>query len=217
MDINEIRKRAQQAREKAADAMKKTFEKSEELVNNLEVSSSEKEASISAAEAEEQIHASTERQVEILGQILGADGVAQMAVNEELLQKMVNEKVAEATASTTENLMGQLFGEDMGVLAAALEMLEMEDADEEEEPVWNLELSKTFILPWMKRWLGLRPSLSQNRFLTKKMTQNGNALASCCLVLYRPLTTTICIVWMWRNISQSWNRKSCPLYAAPGG
>ena len=49
MDINEIRKRAQQAREKAADAMKKTFEKSEELVNNLEVSSSEKEASISAA------------------------------------------------------------------------------------------------------------------------------------------------------------------------
>ena len=27
MDINEIRKRAQQAREKAADSMKKTFEK----------------------------------------------------------------------------------------------------------------------------------------------------------------------------------------------
>ncbi len=147
MDINEIRKRAQQAREKAADAMKKTFEKSEELVNNLEVSSSEKEASISAAEAEEQIHASTERQVEILGQILGADGVAQMTVNEELLQKMVNEKVAEATASTTENLMGQLFGEDMGVLAAALEMLEMEDADEEEEePVWNLELEQNLYI-----------------------------------------------------------------------
>ena len=146
MDINEIRKRAQQAREKAADAMKKTFEKSEELVNNLEVSSSEKEVSISAAEAEEQIHASTERQVEILGQILGADGVAQMAVNEELLQKMVNEKVAEATASTTENLMGQLFGEDMGVLAAALEMLEMEDADEEEEPVWNLELEQNLYI-----------------------------------------------------------------------
>ena len=72
--------------------------------------------------------------MEILGQIFGADGMAQMAVNEELLQKMVNEKVAEATASTAENLMGQLFGEDMGVLAAALEMLEMEDADEEEEP-----------------------------------------------------------------------------------
>lgn len=146
MDINEIRKRAQQASERAADAMRKTFEKSEELVHNIEVSSSEKEESRSAAEAEEQIHASNERQVEILGQILGPDGMAQMAVNEELLQKMVNEKVAEATASTTENLMGQLFGEDMGVLAAALEMLEMEDADEEEEPVWNLELEQNLYI-----------------------------------------------------------------------
>ena len=42
MDINEIRKRAQQAREKAADSMKKTFEKSEELVNKIEISSPEK-------------------------------------------------------------------------------------------------------------------------------------------------------------------------------
>lgn len=92
MDINEIRKRAQQASEKAADAMKKTFEKSEKLVNNIEISSSEKEASISAAEAEEQNNANTQRQIEILGQIFGAEGMAQMAVNEELLQEMVNEK-----------------------------------------------------------------------------------------------------------------------------
>ena len=140
MDINEIRKRAQQASEKAADSMKKTFEKSEELVNNIQVSSSEKEASISDAEAEKQSHANAERQVELLGQIFGADSMAQMAVNEELLQKMVHEKVAEATVSATENLMGQLFGEDMGVLTAALEMLKMEETDEGETPVWNLEL-----------------------------------------------------------------------------
>ena len=31
VDINEIRKRAQQASERAAESMKKTFEKSEEL------------------------------------------------------------------------------------------------------------------------------------------------------------------------------------------
>ena len=142
MDINEIRKRAQQASERAADAMKKTFEKSEELVNKIEVPSDEKEASASAAEAEEQIQANTERQVEILGQLLGADGLAQMAVNEELLQKIVNEKVTEAASSTTENLMGQLFGEDMGILAAALEMLEIEDAGEEDEPVLTLELEQ---------------------------------------------------------------------------
>ena len=37
LDINEIRKRAQQASEKATDAMKKTFEKSEELIDKLEV------------------------------------------------------------------------------------------------------------------------------------------------------------------------------------
>ena len=142
VDIDEIRKRAQQAKERAAASMQKALEKSEELIDRMEVSGSEKEASLSAAEAEEQINASTQRQVEILGQIFGADGMAQMAANEELLQKMVDAKVAEATASTAEDLMGQLFGEDMGVLAAALEMLETEDAGEEEEPVFNLELEQ---------------------------------------------------------------------------
>ena len=143
LDIDEIRKRAQQASERAADSMKKTFEKSEELAQKMEISSAEKEASISAAEAEEQINASTERQVEILGQIFGADSMAQMAVSEELLQKMVNKKAAEAAASAAENWMEQLFGEDMGVLAAALEMLEMEDAGEEEEFAFSLELEQT--------------------------------------------------------------------------
>ena len=143
MDINEIRKRAQQAREKAADSMKKTFEKSEALVNKIEISSPEKEASASAAEVEQQVHANTERQVEILGQVFGAEDMAQMSANQEQLQKMINEKIAEAAASTTEDLMGQMFGEDMGVLAAALEMLEMEDSDEEEDLAFNLELEQT--------------------------------------------------------------------------
>ena len=142
VDIDEIRKRAQQAKEQAAASMQKALEKSEELIDRMEVSGSEKEASLSAAEAEEQINASTQRQVEILGQIFGADGMAQMAANEELLQKMVDAKVAEATASTAEDLMGQLFGEDMGVLAAALEMLETEDAGEEDEPVFDFELEQ---------------------------------------------------------------------------
>ena len=141
-DINEIRKRAQQASEHATDSMKKTVEKSEELISKIEVPSSEKSASIPAAEVEEQINANTQRQVEILGQIFGADSMAQMAVNEELLKKMVNDKVAEATSSTAEDLMGQLFGEDMGVIAAALETLEMEDADDEEELSFDLELEE---------------------------------------------------------------------------
>ena len=41
-DINEIRKRAQQANEKAYDAVKKTIEKNEELINEIEVPNSEK-------------------------------------------------------------------------------------------------------------------------------------------------------------------------------
>ena len=137
LDINEIRKRAQQASERAADSMKKTFEKSEELIQKIEISSTEKEESVSAAEAEAQIRAGTERQGGLLGQILGGDGGAQMTANEERLQKMVDEKVARATASASENLMEQLFGEDMGILAAALEMLEMEDSGEEKDPVFD--------------------------------------------------------------------------------
>lgn len=141
-DINEIKKRAQQASERAADAMKETFEKSEGIVKKAEEPDSKKSSSVSAAEVEEQIAANTQRQVEILGQMFGADGMAQMAVNEELLQKMVNDKVAEATASTVETFMGQLFGEDMGVLAAALESLEMEDAGDEEELAFDLDLEE---------------------------------------------------------------------------
>ena len=142
LDINEIRKRAQQASEKATDAMKKTFEKSEELIDKLEVADLEQEESISAAKVEEQLNANTDRQVEILGQIFGTGDMAQMAVNEELLQKMVNDKVAQATASTAEEVMGQLFGEDMGVLSAVLETLEMEDTDEEYDLEFNLELEQ---------------------------------------------------------------------------
>ena len=142
-DINEIMKRAQQASEQAADSIKETFEKSEEIVSKIEVPNSEESPSISAAEVEEQVATNTKRQVEILGQMFGPDSMAQMAANEELLQKMVNDKVTEAAASTAENLIGQLFGEDMGVIAAALETLEMEDGGDEEELTFNLELEES--------------------------------------------------------------------------
>ena len=132
-DIDEIRKQA-------LASMRETMEKNEERISKIEVPSSEKGASVSAAE--EQIAANTQRQVEILGQMFGPDSMAQMAVNEELLQKMVNDKVAEATSATAGDLMGQLFGEDMGILAAALETLEMEDADDEEELSFDLELEE---------------------------------------------------------------------------
>lgn len=142
-DINEIMKRAQQASEQAADSIKETFEKSEEIVSKIEAPNPEESPSISAAEAEEQIAANTKRQVEILGQMFGPDSMAQMATNEEVLQKMINDKVTEATASAAEDFMEQLLGEDMGIIAAAMEMLEMDDADEDEELSFNLELEES--------------------------------------------------------------------------
>lgn len=141
-DINEIMKRTQQAKEQALDAVKETMEKNEERINEIEVPSSEKSASISAAEVEEQISVNTQHQVEILGQIFGPNSMAQTAVNEERLQEMVNDKVAEATSSAAGDLMDHLFGEDMGVLAAALETLEMGDTDEENELPFDLELEE---------------------------------------------------------------------------
>ena len=53
---------------------------------------------------------------------------------------MVNDKVAEATSSYYWGLDGTAFGEDMGILAAALETLEMEDTDDEgrnSHSIWN--------------------------------------------------------------------------------
>ena len=139
LDIDEIRKRAQQASERAADSMKKTFEKSAELIEKMEISPDQEGPSQSAAEVEEQIAANTQRQVEILGQIFDPETMAQMAANEEMLQRMVQDKVAEATASNAESDMETLFGEDMGILAAALETLAMEDADDAEEGTLDLE------------------------------------------------------------------------------
>ena len=135
IDIDEIRKRTE-------ESMRKCFEKSQKLVDEIEVPSQGEDADSPDTDTAEALNASNERQVEILGQIFSADAMAQMAASEELLKKMVEEKVAEATASAEGNIMEQLFGEDMGVLAAALEMLDTEDADED-GPAFSLEMEAT--------------------------------------------------------------------------
>ena len=146
LDIDEILKQARQAKEQALASVKETMEKNEERISKIQVSSSEKDTAASADEVEEQIAANTQRQVEILGQIFGPDSMAQMAANEELLQKMVNDKAAEAASAAAGGLMEQLFGEDMGILAAALETLEMEDAEDEEERSFDLELEENLYI-----------------------------------------------------------------------
>ena len=86
----------------------------------------EEDGTSSSHDIEKEINASNDRQVEILGQIFNASDMAEMAANEEMMKKMVDERAAEAS----DNIMSLFSGEDVGILAAALEML---DDDEEEE------------------------------------------------------------------------------------
>ncbi len=145
-DMEEILKRAQAAKEHASQSLKEMQEKSAQLAEKDEAPEppEDRAASQETERLEAQMAANTQRQVEILGQIFGGDGMAQMAVNEELMQRMVNEKVAEATALSTESLMSQMFGEDMGVIAAAMETLAMDDEDgEAEESSFGPELEQS--------------------------------------------------------------------------
>lgn len=138
MDINEIMNRAKAAQAQALASLHETEEKAEALASasSPEPAAPPEEA---AAREAEQMAANAQRQVEILGQVFDGQTMAQMAANEEQLQQMMEQRVAEAASASTEAVMNQLFGEDMGVLAAALETLAMnddcegEDLDEEEE------------------------------------------------------------------------------------
>lgn len=138
MDINEILNRAKAAQAQVLASLHETEEKAEALASasSPEPAAPPEEA---AAREAEQMAANAQRQVEILGQVFDGQTMAQMAANEEQLQQMMEQRVAEAASASTEAVMNQLFGEDMGVLAAALETLAMnddcggEDLDEEEE------------------------------------------------------------------------------------
>lgn len=137
-DINEITRRAQKAQERASTALRDMQEKSAALQENQNVPEPTEEADKTAVRAE-QPAANEVRQVEILGQVLGPEEMAQIAANQEQMQQMVEEKVAEATALSVEAVMGQLFGEDMGIISAALETLAMEGEEEDEAETFSLE------------------------------------------------------------------------------
>lgn len=138
MDINEIMNRAKAAQAQALASLHETEGKADALASSSSPEPAAPPEEAAAREAE-QMAANAQRQVEILGQVFDGQTMAQMAANEEQLQQMMEQRVAEAASASTEAVMNQLFGEDMGVLAAALETLAMnddcegEDLDEEEE------------------------------------------------------------------------------------
>lgn len=61
--------------------------------------------------------------MEILGQMLGPDGLAQMAYSEEQMRQEVERQVSQYASMSVDGMMEKLFGEDMGVISAALETL----------------------------------------------------------------------------------------------
>ena len=111
MDINEIMNRAKAAQAQALASLHETEEKAEALASasSPEPAAPPEEA---AAREAEQMAANAQRQVEILGQVFDGQTMAQMAANEEQLQQMMEQRVAEAASASTEAVMNQLFGED---------------------------------------------------------------------------------------------------------
>lgn len=137
-DMDELMKRAQAASDAASQQLQESMEKSRKIAEQAQ-KDAEKAAEDAAkrqcdeGQAAQQDAANQQRQVEILGQMFSPEAMAQMAVNQELIQQAVDEKVAAVTALGAEGMMDQLFGEDMGVIAAALETLAMEEEEEDGE------------------------------------------------------------------------------------
>lgn len=129
MDINEIMNRAKAAQAQALASLHEMEEKAEALAASSSPAPAAPAEEAAAQEAQ-QMAADTQRQVEILGQVFDSQTMEQMAANQEQLQRMMEQRVAEAACASTEAVMNQLFGEDMGVLAAALETLAMEEEGE---------------------------------------------------------------------------------------
>ncbi len=147
IDIDEIMKRAQAASDRASQQLNENIEKgqkiAEQMKADVEKAKAERAARQQEAEAQaaEQMAANQQRQVEILGQMFSPETMAQMADTEALIQKMVDEKVSETAVLGVEGMMDQLFGEDMGVIAAALETLTMEEGEDDDEDDRDLDLA----------------------------------------------------------------------------
>lgn len=134
VDLDEIRKRAQAAAEKATGSLQKSMEESnqqlERMRENLNVSAEPDDA---AQDGTAQSAADAQRQVELLGQMFSPVMIQQLSVTEEMIRQTVDRKVAEAAALGVDGFMSQMFGEDMGIISAALETLAMEDEEDASE------------------------------------------------------------------------------------
>ena len=134
VNLDKIRKRAQAATEKAAESLQKSIEESnqhvEQMREKLKVSAESDDA---AQDGTAQSAAEAQQQVEILGKMFSPELIQQISATGEMIQQTVDQKVAEAAALGVDGLMRQMFGEDAGILSAALETLAMEDEEDASE------------------------------------------------------------------------------------
>ena len=134
VNLDKIRKRAQAATEKAAESLQKSIEESnqhvEQMREKLKVSAEPDDA---AQDGTAQSAADAQQQVEILGKMLSPELIQQISATGEMIQQTVDQKVAEAAALGVDGFMRQMFGEDAGILSAALETLAMEDEEDASE------------------------------------------------------------------------------------
>lgn len=154
-DIDEIMRRAEAARDAASQQLNESMEKSrkiaEQTMADTEKADAERAAAKKAAmeetaekqKAEEQSAdqdtANQQRQVEILGRMFSQEAMEQMAANQEQIQAEIARQVADCAALGVEGMMDRLFGEDMGIISAAMETLAMEEDEDDEEE--ELELT----------------------------------------------------------------------------
>ena len=176
-DIDEIMRRAEAARDAASQQLNESMEKSRKIAEQTMADTEKEDAERAAAEktameevaekqkAEEQSAgqeaANQQRQVEILCQMFSQEAMEQMAANQEQIQAEIARQVADCAAMGVEDMMNQLFGEDMGIISAAMETLAMEEDedDEEEEPELTLALEQELyrVLEEKLAWLDTLP------------------------------------------------------------
>lgn len=176
-DIDEIMRRAEAARDAASQQLNESMEKSRKIAEQTMADTEKEDAERAAAEktameevaekqkAEEQSAgqeaANQQRQVEILGQMFSQEAMEQMAANQEQIQAEIARQVADCATMGVEDMMNQLFGEDMGIISAAMETLAMEEDedDEEEEPELTLALEQELyrVLEEKLAWLDTLP------------------------------------------------------------
>ena len=123
-DLDEIYRRVQRANEQAAQTMQELEEKAEQAAPK------EPEPA-----REEKTREDDERRLEILGQEITPEQLAQMAEDQARLRESIQLQVAAAAAEGVRSLLQATGSEEMGLLVSALEtlMLEEDEGEEDEE------------------------------------------------------------------------------------